>query len=169
MTASESKEAFHHVFVTLKGSDKKQALFVDLTPRDLKKRFVRPYKQGKAVLLSDHKVVQTRDITWTSIRVTVEAAESTFNRLQDADRRRTDELNSQGGGVFLIGSFSWGNEDLVDEGSDVTRRYIHAPPGEDSIYRRLGSWLADNLGKAAIGVLSAIALAVLLTWLGLKK
>lgn len=101
--------------------------------------------------------------------MTVEAAESTLNRLQDADRRRTDELNSQGGGLFLMGGFSWENEDLVEEGSDVTRKYIHAPPGEASIYRRLGAWLADNLGKAAIGVLSAVALAVLLTWLKLKK
>ncbi len=168
MTASESKEAFHHVFVTLKGGEKKQALFVDLSPGELKKRFVRPYKQGKAVLLNDHTVVQTRDVTWASIRVTVNEAATTLKELEKAHRRHIDALNSQGGGGFM-GRFSWENEDLVDEGSDVTRKYIHAPPGEASIYRRLGSWLADNLGKAAIGLLFAIALTVLLTWLGLKK
>ncbi len=62
-----------------------------------------------------------------------------------------------------MGRFSWGREDLEEEGEDVTPRYIHAPPGEDSFYRRIGSWLADNLGKAAIALLVAIASAVLLT------
>jgi len=68
-----------------------------------------------------------------------------------------------------MGRFSWGNEDLAEEGEDVTSRYIQAPPGEDSYYRRFGSWLADNLGKAAIALLVTIASAVLVTWLGLKK
>lgn len=88
--------------------------------------------------------------------------------LEEANRRHTDELN-RGGGVVFLGRFSWGKEDLAEEGEDVTSLYIQAPPGEDSFYRRFGSWLADNLGKAAIGFLFAVALAVVLTWLGLKE
>ncbi|ATS68155.1 MULTISPECIES: hypothetical protein [Xanthomonas] len=169
MTAQEGSGRFHHVFVTLKGADKKQALFVDLSPSELKKRFVRPYKRGKPVLLIDHTVVQTRDITWTSIRTTVEAAEPTLERLQEDSRRHTDELNNRGGPVMFMGHLFWSNEDLIGEGADVTGSYIYGPPGEASVYSRLGSWLADNLGKAVIGLLFAIALTVVLTWLGLKK
>ncbi|HHZ23164.1 TPA: hypothetical protein HH296_11930 [Xanthomonas vasicola pv. zeae] len=169
MTAEESSGRFHHVFVTLKGADKKQTLFVDLSPSELKKRFVRPYKQGKQVLLIDHKVIQTRDITWTSIRATVEAADPTLERLKEDSRRHTDELNNMGGSLMFLGHFFWSNDDLLEEGSDVTGSYIHGPPGETSGFSRLGSWLADNVGKALIGLLFAIALAFLLAWLGLKK
>ncbi|MNV33028.1 hypothetical protein D3C71_1243820 [compost metagenome] len=168
MAEIQSSGRFHHVIVLLKGSDKKKALFTDLTAAELKRRFVRPYKQGKPVLLQDNSVVQTRDITWTTIRVTTDNAAPTLSRMEEASHRHTDELN-RGGGVFFLGHFSWGNEDLVEEGDDVTSAYIQAPPGEDSFYRRIGSWLADNLGKAAIALLVAIASAVLLTWLGLKK
>ncbi|MCE4512813.1 hypothetical protein [Xanthomonas hortorum] len=169
MTAQEGSGRFHHVFVTLKGADKKQALFVDLSPSELKKRFVRPYKRGKPVLLIDRTVVQTRDITWTSIRVTPQAAGPTLERLQEDSRRHTDELNNRGGPVMFMGHLFWSNEDLIGEGADVTGSYIYGPPGEASVYSRLGSWLADNVGKALIGLLFAIALAFLLAWFGLKK
>jgi hypothetical protein len=159
---------FHHVIVVLKGSEAKRALFVDMSAKELRRCFVRPYKQGKPVLLPDHSVVQTRDITWTAIRATADAAAPTLKGLQEASRHHTDELNRSGGVVFL-GRFSWGNEDLAEEGGDVTSRYIQAPPGEDSLYRGLGSWLAENLGKAAVGFVVSVALAVVLTWLGLKK
>jgi hypothetical protein len=159
---------FHHVIVVLKGSEAKRALFVDMSAKELRRCFVRPYKQGKPVLLPDHSVVQTSDITWTAIRATADAAAPTLKGLQEASRRHTDELNRSGGVVFL-GRFSWGNEDLAEEGEDLTSRYIQAPPGEDSLYRRFGSWLADNLGKAGIGLLLAVVSAVVLTWLGLKK
>lgn len=168
MTEIQSSGRFHHVIVLLKGSDKKKALFTDLTAVELKRRFVRPYKQGKPVLLSDNSVVQTRDITWMTIRATPERAAPTLKQLAEADRRRTEELNRMSR-VGFMGRFSWGNEDLAEEGEDVTSRYIQAPPGEDSLYRRLGSWLADNLGKAGVGLLLAVASAVVLTWLGLKK
>lgn len=78
MAEIQSGGCFHHVIVLLKGSDKKRALFNDLTAAELKRRFVRPYKQGKPVLLPDNSVVQTRDITWTTIRATVDAAAPTF-------------------------------------------------------------------------------------------
>lgn len=159
---------FHHVIVVLKASEVKKALFVDMSAQELRRRFVRPYKQGKPVLLPDHSVVQTRDIAWTAIRATADAAAPTLKGLQEASRRHTDELNRSGGVVFL-GRFSWGNEDLAEEGEDVTSLYIQAPPGEDSFYRRLGSWLAENLGKAAIGFVVSVALVVVLTWLGLRK
>lgn len=168
MTSRDSSGRYHHVIVALKGRDKKQALFVDLPLRELNRRFVRPYKQGKPVLLHDNSVVQTCDITWTTIRATNDKATPTLKKLAEASSRRTDELNRMGGLVFM-GRFSWSHEDLEAEGDDVTSRYIQAPPGEDSLYRRLGSWLADNLGKAAIALLVAIASAVLVTWLGLKK
>ena len=168
MAGHRSDERFHHVIVALKGRDKKQALFVDLPARELNRRFVRPYKQGKPVLLQDNSVVQTRDITWTTIRATTDKATPTLKRLAEESNRRTDELNRTGGLVFM-GRFSWGHEDLEEEGEDVTSHYIQAPPGEDSLYRRLGSWLADNLGKAGIGLLLAVVSAVVLTWLGLKK
>ncbi len=168
MASHRSDERFHHVIVALKGRDKKRALFVDLPARELNRRFVRPYKQGKPVLLQDNSVAQTRDITWTTIRATADKAAPTLKKLAEASSRRTDELNLTGG-LFFMGRFSWGHEDLDEEGHDVTSRYIQAPPGEDGFYRRIGSWLADNLGKAAIALLVAIASAVLLTWLGLKK
>lgn len=168
MAEIQSSGRFHHVIVLLKGSDKKKALFTDLTAAELKRRFVRPYKQGNPVLLQDNSVVQTRDITWTTIRATADKAAPTLKSLAEASSRRTDELNRTGG-LFFMGRFSWGHEDLEEEGEDVTSHYIQAPPGEDSFYRRIGSWLADNLGKAAIALLVAIASAVLLTWLGLKK
>ncbi|MHC1677789.1 hypothetical protein [Stenotrophomonas maltophilia] len=168
MAEIQSSGRFHHVIVLLKGSDKKKALFTDLTAAELKRRFVRPYKQGKPVLLQDNSVVQTRDITWTTIRATAEQAAPTLKQLAQASDRRTDELNRMGGLVFM-GRFAWGNEDLEEEGEDVTSRYIQAPPGEDSLYRRFGSWLADNLGKAGIALLLTVVSAVVLTWLGLKK
>jgi len=51
----------------------------------------------------------------------------------------------------------------------VTASYITSTPGEAGVYRYLGSWLADNLGKALITFLGALALTVALTWLGLKQ
>lgn len=168
MARQETRGRYHHVFVTTKGAEQKQALFVDLTASELKTRFVRPYRQGKAVLLDDGSVVETRDITWSHIRATQDRAGEALARLEEASHRHTQELN-RGGNVLFMGRFSWSNVDLIEEGENLTQRYITSPPGEAGVYRYLGSWLADNLGKALITFLGALALTVALTWLGLKK
>ncbi len=83
MASHRGDERFHHVIVALNGREKRQALFVDLPARELNRRFVRPYKQGKPVLLQDNSVVQTRDITWTTIRAITDNATPTLKRLAE--------------------------------------------------------------------------------------
>jgi len=94
-----------HVFATTKGVEQKQALFVDLTESELKTRFVRPYRQGKAVLLGDGSVVETRDITWSYIRATKDRADEALARLEEASHRHTREIN-RSGNVLFMGRFS---------------------------------------------------------------
>lgn len=80
MADQKSSGRYHHVFVTTKGAEQKQALFVDLTASELKTRFVRPYRRGRQVLLDGHRF-DMKDISWVSIRASHEDAETTLKRL----------------------------------------------------------------------------------------
>jgi len=80
---------------------------VGMSVKELKRRFVRPSKQGKPVLLPDHSVVQTRDITWTAIRATADGAALTLKGLQEASpsshgRAQSPWRGSLPGAVLLV-------------------------------------------------------------------
>jgi len=163
MADQKSSGRYHHVFVTTKGAEQKQALFVDLSAKELKTRFVRPYRRGRLVLVDGHKF-DMKDISWVSIRASHEDAEATLKRLQLDHRRHIDELN-RGGGLVFMGRFGWTNADLAEEGEDVKNDYITFPPGDMGPFLRFGSWVADNAGKAVV----ALLVGALAAWLGFKK
>ncbi|MCO7473052.1 hypothetical protein [Stenotrophomonas maltophilia] len=163
MASQDSSGPYHHVFVTTKGAEQKLALFVDLSASELKTRFVRPYRRGREVLLNG-RIFAMKDISWVAIRVCDERAEANLSRLQSDDRLHTDELN-QGGGLVFMERFDWTYADLVNEGEDITARYVNAPPGDVGLSQRFGYWIAENAGKALLTVIVGAVAA----WIGLKK
>jgi hypothetical protein len=63
---------FHHVIVTLGETDK--CLFSDLSEKDLRKRFVRPYRRGRKIL-SGNEVIDVRAISKLHVIRTVRTSE----------------------------------------------------------------------------------------------
>lgn len=121
--------AFFHVLLTFQGApNEARCVFMDLSERELTKQFVQPYRRG-TTMLAGTEVIDTMDIHSTTIIKTERTNELERKDIQEASQRHLDEVNRQGGLVFMGPPHGYDPEDIVEAGLDVTKTYITAPPG----------------------------------------
>ena len=112
---------FYHVRITPKSDRSHDEVRLDLSPEELRSRFLTPYERGKAIVIGG-RTISSDDIE--RIRITKTAQESRYFRARvEAEQRDSS--------VVLIGgpSTDWY---LADEGKDVTDEIITGAPGWES-------------------------------------
>lgn len=121
--------AFFHVLLTMQDApNQTRCVLFDLSERELAKQFLGPYGRG-TMMLAGSEVIDTMSIRSTTIIRTDRTNEAERKDIQEASRRHLDEMNRQGGVVFLGPPRGYELEDIVEAGLDVTKTYINAPPG----------------------------------------
>lgn len=124
---------YFHVVITLKDKSKAMFLYGDMTEAELRKKFLKPYKLGKAVL-KENEVVNLADVTAVDIIETDAPLQDELKKIQIESGRKIDEINSSNSGVFIMSlGAGYHDEDIVGGGTKVTDRYITTPPGSGTI------------------------------------
>ncbi|WP_018689464.1 hypothetical protein [Ahrensia kielensis] len=129
---------YFHVVITLK-SDKTRAicLFSDLSIRELKSCFLRPYAKNSTII-SGNKLFAFSDIHYIYIVKTENDKETSLHQLQNSSNESIDRLNSESkSAYFLLMGYGYKDEDLIYTGEDVTKQYISEPPGSGTALSKL--------------------------------
>jgi hypothetical protein len=156
---------FHHVLLELTDApNKPRCVFFDLSERELKTRFVKPYRKGKNILCGN-EVIRVENIrrvqiirTDQTMAVELDVIKTRSRKWRDDFNRRSDSL------VFLDDGLGYDLEDIAEAGEDVAPRHIVGPPGH-AASGVLRSFLNNGWVKT-IG--TGLILAYLLWRFGLK-
>lgn len=121
--------AFFHVLLTFQGApNEARCVLMDLSERELKKQFMKPYRRG-TTMLAGTEIIDTMDIHSATIIKTERTNEQERKDIQEASQRHLDETNRQSSLVFMGPPHGYDLEDIVEAGFDVTKTYITTPPG----------------------------------------
>lgn len=120
---------YYHVIAKTVDEDKYQCLFADLSMRQLKKQFVRPYGKD-ASFFSGNDLFSPSKLRSILIVRTDLPDEVVRNEMYRAGQRQEDDWNRNSESCFYLG-LGRGNdpEDIVEGGEDVTRSLLKGPPG----------------------------------------
>ena len=123
--------AYFHLLLSFKNEPNDvRCILTDLSERELKNQFIRPYKRG-STMLAGTEVIDTMDIHSITIIKTDCTNDQERNEIYESSRKHIDDMNRQGGLVFLGPPQGYEPEDIVEAGEDVTKKYITSPPGHD--------------------------------------
>lgn len=121
--------AYLHVIAKLRGEDSWICIFRDLTPDDLRFRFVRHYELGERFLGED-RVIDPKEIQSLKIIETLLSDAQEREAICEEHRQSIEALNrSSDHLVFGIAGLGWNVEDIAEAGEDVTKVYIKGAPG----------------------------------------
>ncbi len=156
--------SFFHVIATFEDRPEEfVSVFMDLSDRDLKVRFLKPYARGEDLVSGNH-ILPVRSIRKVHVVETERKSELELADLQRVSRARIDEINrnSQDCVLIMLG-VGYKDTDIIHTGTDVTAQFIAGPPGAKDMVARAISFL-NNGWVVGLGV--GLLLAVLVGWLG---
>lgn len=143
-------DKYFHVLVKMnKAPEKLIFLFGDLTEKELKSRFIKPYKR-KETLVRGNDLIALSDVSAVHIVRTKKKKDVCLKELQVSSGEQIDEMNkdSDETGVVIISAGSgWEDEDIVEVGEDVTNHYIHGGCQGDTWFNKI----ANNQWTIALG------------------
>jgi hypothetical protein len=156
--------AYYHVLVSFQDEPKTvRCLFADLSEKELRTRFVAPYRRGKDLLCGTEVVAVSRIRTVGIVR-TADTSDIELKRIQEKSRKETEQLNrSSTSVVFLDLGRGYNLEDVSEASEDVTSTFILGPPGHGDRWTVLAAVL-NNPWISGIG--AGLILAALLWWFG---
>ena len=156
---------FHHVLLALESEPTKlRCILADLTEKDLKTKFLRPYRKGQNIVCGN-EVIPVSQIRKLHIVRTARENETERSALQDRSFKEIQELNKQSESVVLISpGRGYDPEDILEVGEDVTTMFVSGPPGHASAPTTVVRFL-NNQWIVAIG--TGLIVAALIWWFGL--
>jgi hypothetical protein len=138
-------------------------MFADLSEKELRTRFVAPYRRGKDLLCGSEVVAVSRIRTVGIVR-TADTSDRELKRIQEKSRKETDQLNrSSTSVVFLDLGRGYNLEEISEAGQDVTSTFILSPPGHGD-RRTVVAAVLNHSWISAIG--TGLIVATLLWWFG---
>ena len=143
---------FHVVTQYLNNSE--QVLFRDLSKKELKKLFLKPFKNGKNLLISG-SIYKNEDIKKVQIIKTEDHFQKTLDNYVDQQNEYRTRFNNEQYEVFLIPYFSK-DTDIINCGENVTTEFLKFPPSNQP------SFLASIFKNPwFIGIVRGIIIAVI--------
>ena len=147
---------FHVVTQYLNNSE--QVLFRDLSKKELKKLFLKPFKNGKNLLISG-SIYKNEDIKKVQIIKTEDHFQKTLDNYVDQQNESKTRSNNEqyGGGLVFFPPYISKDTDIIDCGENVTTEFLKFPPSNQP------SFLASIFKNPwFIGIVRGIILAVIL-------
>jgi hypothetical protein len=102
----------------------------DLVEKELLTGFVKRYRRGSDLLVNG-EVLHLKATRRVTIVATEQRMPSALAELNDKNESHRQELNRGSSGIFFVGGLGSGPDDIGDYGTDVTSKYINAPPGSE--------------------------------------
>jgi hypothetical protein len=155
-------DKFYQVLAAV-GDRKPEMLFSDLTLKQLKKEFVKPYMRGQT-FFAGPSVINPSELSQIQIIETlVKEAEARDKISRDSVAEITEFNRTSDIMVFSTGH-GYDPEDIVEAGFDVTHTYIRGGPGSSHSLLGLSKRAAGWVLTIVTGVLTA-GLAKLVGWI----
>lgn len=153
---------YHHVIARVGDEAKSRVLFEDLSAKDLRKHFLKPYWKGKQ-FYSGSDLISPGDLRSLKIIQTNRTGDEERSEINRKDLRSIDRHNrSSPGVVFISVGRGFDPDDIAGIGFDVTAKLTKGPPGG-----RVGlfgvPWAVVGWGG---GILGAVIAGGILKWLG---
>ena len=154
--------SYYHVIAKVRPDDNFRCLFSDLSAKELRRQFLRPYQLGKS-FFSRNDLISPADLKSMHIIRTKRADEVERDEINRAQKARIDELNrSSEHLVFLNFGGGYEPEDILAAGEDVTHAFINGPPGYNAGWNvfpaRVIGWV--------LSIVAVVIAAGLVKWFG---
>jgi predicted nucleotide-binding protein len=114
----DGKNWLYHVRITRKSKPNRDLTRVDISPEDLEKRFLHPYREGRSIVIGGY-TVPPDDLDHIRISRTAQPSAQIIPQLKYEDDTST---------IFVAGGLSY-NWRVADRGEDMTDVLIDSPPG----------------------------------------
>ena len=156
--------SYFHVVISLSDEPSRlRVIFSDLSDRDLRAQFVRPYSKGEN-LLCGNEIVPVADIRRRHIVRTELREHQERDKLNAKSLAEIEAINRQPGGVTILSpGRGYDPEDILEVGEDVTVAYILGLPGYAS---RPGILRAFFSNQWVLTVGASLIVAGVVWWLG---
>lgn len=156
--------AYYHVLLRYHDSPNRvSCLLSDLSEKDLRKRFIKPYRSGKSFFCKN-EVVEVSRIQKVMIVETEKNSAKELKELQDKSRKEIQEFNRSSDSLVLISpGRGYSEEDIIEMGQDVTAKYVFGPPGRGTQWIIISDAL-NHPWISAIG--TGLIVAALVWWFG---
>jgi len=155
---------YYHVLLRFADApEKDRCVFSDLSEKELRQRFVKPYQRGKS-FLSGSEVIEASRIRQTAIILTSDPSSIELPKIQAKSRREIEEFNRTSHNLMLMDP-GRGNEpeDITEAGEDVTFTFITGPPGHGDKLAIAREVMDNPVVSLIVG---GLILAGLVFWLG---
>jgi hypothetical protein len=156
--------SYFHVIAKLNSNKDQSCIFSDLSSKELNKKFIKPYEKGLD-FLSQNTVVRVSELEAIHIIETENNIDIELKVIQLKSREKIDRINRESNVKFLSIGRGYGQEDIIEAGTDVTQTYIKGPPGYSKI--TLPNFLGGSLLKWFSGIFGGLVVAFIAKWLGL--
>ena len=151
--------AYYQVLVAVEQEpDKLRQVFEDLEEKELKPKFLTPYKKGTS-LICGNEIIPVLQIRKIHIVRTTQRNEVERENLNAKSVREIERLNRESSGVVFISPGSgYDPGDILEAGEDVTKKYVTGHPGAASGLSPLGrfasnSWFVTVFGGLVVAYL----------------
>jgi len=117
----DEKNRLYHVRITRKSDPNNDLTRLDIPQRELEERFLRPYREGRSIVIGG-RTVPSDDLDKIRISRAEQSSAQVIEQLKAEDRASSV--------IFLTGpSYEWR---VVERGIDMTDELIAAPPGGEA-------------------------------------
>lgn len=155
---------YYHVLLSFQESPNKvRCIFSDLTEKELRTRFLVPYRSGKS-FLSGNEVIEASRIKKVTVLKTNRASAVELKEIQDKSWKEVQEFNRSSDSVVLVSpGRGYDAEDIIEAGEDVTTLFISGPPGHGGGWTVVSA-VMNHPWVSAIG--TGLVVAALAYWFG---
>jgi len=151
-----AKQYFHVVVWTTQSGDHPTFLFGDLSEKELRRQFLKPYRTGGKFFVRQ-KILNVADLTAVKIIETPHPKDEALKVIQADSLEAVEQFNRESSWATLVSAGYGGeDEDIVYADDDVTERYIKHGPGSPNLMNQVlhNQWflaLGSGLILLAIG------------------
>ena len=156
---------FFHVVIKSKMHSKKWCcIFRDLSLKELKRRFIKPYKLNEK-FLSEGKLYSFDEISEIVIVRTEELHRSVLTKAKEESRKRMKEANSNSIGIMIRVPSGVHDFEIKDYGDNVTSEFIQVGPGSGTNLSKLRLFLKNPW---LVRIVGGLIVAGIMLYFGLK-
>lgn len=155
----KQQQYFHVVVWTTQSGKEPIFLFGDLSEKQLKRQFLKPYRTGGKIFVQQ-KVLKATELTAVRIIETPNVKDEALKAVQERSLWWIEEFRRQRKWSSMTSAgYGWDDADIVYVNGDVTKSYISGGPGSPSLVTQIvhSHWFR----VAGIG----LVLLALLAWL----
>jgi hypothetical protein len=126
----------YHVIVSFDGTENKTVLMKDLTEREVRKKFVKPYKKGIDILCGN-EILSLKNLKFVQIAKTSGLMDFILDKEIDKAHQEEQDFNDNNAVIVIGSSLHINDYNIANYGEDVTASFISEASGSGTIIQKI--------------------------------